>query len=208
MVEKDEQFVYDIRSYEPRPEQAFLVDTNAWFWISYSRATLPVLLGRPAKRQHEQYERFIKKALDVGCTIGRCDLILSELAHQIENTERKIYEHHSLGQKEIFLKDYRAIPEERKRVVSEVTNAWDMVTRMSENCAVTIDGSATRAALEAFRVYPIGGYDIFLLEAMKNKGLKSILTDDSDFAGVGGISIFTSNVRVLEEAKKAGRLVQ
>lgn len=207
MAERD-QYVYDIRTYEPRPEQEFLVDTNAWFWITYSRATLPILLGRPVKRQHEQYERFIKKALDVGCTIGRCDLILSELAHRIEDTEKKIYEHHSLGQKQIFLKEYRAVPEERKRVVSEVANAWEMVTRMSENCPVTIDENATKAALEAFKTYPIGGYDIFLLKAMDNRGLRSILTDDSDFAGVGGISVFTSNLRVLEEAKKAGRLVQ
>ena len=200
--------IYDIRSYEPRPDQTFLVDTNAWYWITYSRATLPVLLGRPTARQHEQYLRFIKKALNVGCTIVRCDLTLSELAHRIEDTEKKIYEHHARVPRPMFLKDYRAIAEQRKRVVSEVTNAWGQVMSMSESCEFSIGGEVTKGALESFKNFPIGGYDLFLLEAMKHKALQAILTDDSDFSGVSGISILTSNLRVIQEAHNAGRLIQ
>jgi predicted nucleic acid-binding protein len=202
------QRVYDIRSYEPRPEQSFLVDTNAWYWITYSRATLPFLLGRPTRRQHEQYLRFIKKALEAGCTIVRCDLTLSELAHRIEDIEKKIYEHHAQGLKPVFLKEYRAIPEQRQRVVTEVANAWAQVTSMSESCDFTLSGEVTKGALNSFKTHAIGGYDLFLLEAMKQKGLNAILTDDSDFSGVSDVAILPSNVRVIEEAKSAGRLVQ
>src|ERR1700682_4192651 len=184
----------------------FLVDTNPWFWATYSRATLPFLLGRPSKRQHEQYLRFIKKSLDVGCTIGRCDLTLSELAHRIEITEKQIYEHHALKQTEIRLKDYRAISVERKSVVSEIANVWSSVTSMSENWALTLSNDVTEAALQSPRTCALDGYDVFFLEAVKQKGCASILTDDSDFSAVAGISIFTSNLRVLAEAKQAGRL--
>lgn len=204
----DRSRIYDIRSFEPRPEQAFLVDTNAWYWITYSRATLLVASGRPTTRQHEQYLRFIKRALDVGCTIVRCDLSLTELAHRIEDTEKKIYEYHAGAGQAISLKDYRTIAEQRKRVVSEVTNAWAQVTSMSENCEFTIGGEVTKGALKSFKDFPMGGYDLFLLEAMKQKGLQAILTDDRDFSCVSGISILTSNVRVIQEAQEAGCLIQ
>ncbi len=92
----DREFrTFDIRSYEPSVDDAFLVDTNAWYWITYSRATLPCL-APPQTKQVEQYERFIKKALDAGSTIGRCDLTLPELAHLIEKTEKEIYQYHAL----------------------------------------------------------------------------------------------------------------
>jgi predicted nucleic acid-binding protein len=207
-VADEGQYVYDIRSYEPRPEHRFLVDTNAWYWITYSRATLAVASGRPTTRQHEQYLRFLKKALNVGCTIVRCDLILSELAHRIESTEKKIYEARARVPQPIFPKDYRAMAEQRRRVVSEVTNAWAQVTSMSEACEFPISSEVTKGALESFRKFSIGGYDLFLLEAMKHRGLQAILTDDSDFSAVSGISILTSNVRVIQEAQEAGRLIQ
>lgn len=198
--------IFDIRSHEPRGSDAFLVDTNAWYWITYTRATLPCLPS-PRTRQIEQYARFIKKALDAGATIVRCDLTLPELAHNIERAEKTIFEHHTLKQ-EITLKAYRALATERKRVVSEVESSWSMVKKMSENCVLTIGNEATQAALEVLKQYPIGGYDLFHFEAMKQKGLTAILTDDGDFFHIDHISVYTCNDSVLRKARDNGRLVQ
>jgi predicted nucleic acid-binding protein len=202
-----EAHTFDIRSFDPRGDDAFLVDTNAWYWITYSRATLPCL-PPPLTKQIEQYARFIKKALEVGSTIARCELTFAELAHRIEATEKKIYEYHSLNQGHINLKEYRALPAERERVVSELVSAWSQVTKMSESCVLTVGDEATKGALEAFENYPIGGYDLFHLQAMKQKGLAGILTDDADFSKIPQISVYTCNESILRKAKKDGRLVQ
>jgi len=198
--------VFDIRSYEPRGEDAFLVDTNAWYWITYSRGTLPCL-PPPLTKQIEQYARFIKKALEAGSTIGRCDLTLAELAHRIEGAEKKIYEFHALNRGQINLKAYRALPAERKRVVSELSSAWSQVTKMSENCSFTLGDAATKGAMESFKTWLLGGYDLFHLEAMKQRKLAAILTDDADFSTIPQISIYTCNESVLRKAQKSGRLV-
>lgn len=198
---------FDIRSYEPKPEDAFLVDTNAWYWITYSRGTLPCL-PPPLTKQIEQYARFIKKALEVGSTIGRCDLTLAELGHRIEETEKKIYEYHTLKQGHIRLKDYRALPAERERVVSELVSAWSQVTKMSEDCSFTLGDEVTKGAMEVFKSYLVGGYDVFHLQAMKQKKLAAILTDDADFSSIPQISIYTCNESVLRKAQTSGRLVQ
>jgi predicted nucleic acid-binding protein len=199
--------IFDIRSHEPKGGDAFLVDTNAWYWTTYTRATTDCL-RLPRTRQLEQYLRFLKKALDVGSTIVRCDLTLAELAHRIENTEKTIYEHYSLKGQVIRLKEYRAIAAERARVISAVESSWGQVKKMSECSVLTVGGESTNAAFESFKSYPIGGYDLFHIEAMRQKGLTAVLTDDGDFSQMTTISIYTCNEAVLRKAGENGRLVK
>jgi len=198
---------FDIRRYDPKPEDIFIVDTNAWYWITYTRATLPCLPA-PLTKQCEQYARFLKKALDAGTTVARCDLTLAELAHLIEAAEKKIYEFHSLGNANITLKRYRALPEERARVIAEVESAWSQVLMMSEHCVLTLSKDVTKAALAGFKEHLIGGYDLFLLQAMKQGKYPGILTDDGDFFGIPDVSIFTCNESALRKAHTAGQLHQ
>jgi len=197
--------VFDIRRYDPKPEDIFIVDTNAWYWITYTRATLPCLPA-PLTKQCEQYARFLKKALNAGTTIARCDLTLAELAHLIEGAEKRIYEHHSLGGASITLKRYRALPEERARVVGEVESAWSQVLTMSEHCVLTLSKDVTNAALKGFKEHLIGGYDLFLLQAMKQGKYPGILTDDGDFFGIPDVSIFTCNESALRKAHATSQL--
>lgn len=207
MAEGPKAKTFDIRRYDPKPEDVFIVDTNAWYWITYTRATLPCLPA-PLTKQCEQYAHFLKKALNAGTTIARCDLTLAELAHRIEMAEKRIYEHHSLADKNITLKRYRAIPEERARVIAEVDSAWSQVLTMSEHCVLTLTKDVTNAALAGFKAHLIGGYDLFLLQAMKQGRFPGILTDDGDFFGIPDISIFTCNESSLRKAKTAGQLHQ
>jgi len=54
----------------------------------------------------------------------------------------------------------------------------------------------------------VDGYDLFLLEAMKNNGVVQIITDDGDFSSVSGIKIFTANLNVIRAARDQGKLIK
>lgn len=197
--------VCDIRSIEPDPQAEFLVDTNAWYWTTYTRASIPAV-DQPKKYQSQQYARFIKKALDKGSILHRCDLSLAEMAHVIEECERKIFVEFIVGD-EMSTKVYRhGEEEERKTVVSEVETAWGQVVQMSHCIGLTIHEPTSKDALKDLQQHPMDGYDIFLLQAMKQGKVTKIITDDADFATVPGLEVFTCNLGLISLAKSQGHL--
>ncbi len=46
-----------------------------------------------------------------------------------------------------------------------------------------------------------------MLEAMQREGLTQVITDDSDFATVAGITVFTANNNVIQQAQQQGKLI-
>jgi hypothetical protein len=81
--------VVDIRQDTPKPSDAFLIDTNVWYWLTYTRARLA---DRPPLRyQINDYPAYIGKARSAKAQLYRCGLSLAELAHLIEKTEREIF---------------------------------------------------------------------------------------------------------------------
>lgn len=197
--------VVDIRKVDPRPEDSFLVDTNAWYWMTYTRATLPCL-AIPRTRQLEQYQRFVKRALDLGSIIGRCHLSFAELAHRIEQTEFKIFQHFHPAQANLKLKQYRNIPEERNRVTTEISSVWKQVKEMSQSCVLKLDDAAVDSALKTLKCSLLDGYDSLILEALKQDGMSAVLTDDGDYRSLSGITLFTCNDAVIAEARRDGSL--
>ncbi len=81
--------VFDIRKDTPRPDDIFLVDSNVWYWITYTRADLADT--RPRQYQTNDYPLYISKVLSAKSKLLRCGLSLAELAHLIENTELEIF---------------------------------------------------------------------------------------------------------------------
>jgi predicted nucleic acid-binding protein len=200
-----EAAVCDIRSTDPDPQAEFLVDTNAWYWTTYTRASIPAV-AQPKKYQSQHYARFIKKALDKGSILHRCDLSLAEMTHSIEECERRIFVEFVAGH-EMTTKEYRhGEEEERKAVVSEVEAAWGQVVQMSHCIGLTIKEPITADALKDLRQHRIDGYDLFLLQAMKQGKVMSIITDDADFATVPGLEVFTCNPGLIALAKQQGHL--
>jgi hypothetical protein len=61
--------------------------------------------------------------------------------------------------------------------------------------------------LARFQTDKVDGYDLFILEAMKNHGVVQVITDDGDFATVSGIQVFTANRNVINSARAQGRLL-
>jgi len=193
--------VIEITADSPKVEDVFLVDTNVWFWMTYPTA------GQSAQHyQMNTYPNFVSAALAIGAKIYGSGISLAELAHRIEITEHRIYES---CVNSIDLKEYRHnLHSERSRIVSAVETAWAQVKSMSESLDIEVDNSTTTSALNRFKSEKVDGYDLFILESMKNNGVVQVITDDGDFATVPGIQIFTANRNVIAAARHRGKLLK
>lgn len=192
--------VVDITADTPKAEDAFLVDTNVWYWLTYPNATSFI------PSQLSEYPGYLNKALGVQSRIHHSGLSLAELAHLIEKTEREIYEK-AVGQ--IKPKEYRHnLSGERSRVYLEIQAAWGQVTALADPLTITINALATAHALNRFQSEKVDGYDLFLLESMKNHGVVQVITDDGDFATVPDIQVFTANRNVVNAARSQGKLLK
>ncbi len=195
--------IIDVRVDTPKAEDVFLVDSNVWYWMTYTKASLSN--QQQTLRRVRDYSAFVNKAIAVSAKLYRCALSLAELAHLIEKSERKIFEK-TFGQ--IRPKEHRHNhPKERSNVVNEVQAAWGQVKTMTLSLDVTINDAITDAALARFEKECVDGYDLFFLEAMSNGKVIQIITDDGDFATVSGIRVFTANQNVITTAQNQGKFV-
>ncbi|HDL01231.1 MAG TPA: PIN domain-containing protein [candidate division Zixibacteria bacterium] len=191
--------VIDITRDTPKADDVFLVDTNVWYWMTYPNATSFV------PSQLSDYPAYLNNALAQSSKIHHSGLSLAELSHIIEKTEREIYVRASGA---IRPKEYRHnLAGERNRVVSEIQAAWGQVTNLAEPLTVTIDDPTTKASLTRLQNELVDGYDLFILESMKNQGVVQIITDDGDFATIAGLQVFTANQNVITAASNQGKLL-
>jgi len=196
--------VIDTRNDTPGQDDIFLVDTNVWYWLTYSRADLAD--ARPKPYQTNDYPAYIGKALSAKSRLHKCGLSLAELAHLIERTEREIY---SRSNGALGSKEYRhSHSTERANVVAEIQTAWSQVNTMAQTIDIQIDEQVTNAALSRLSSQPLDGYDLFILEAISKAGVVKIITDDGDFVTVPGIQVFTANHPVIKTAQNQGKLLQ
>ncbi|WP_446011256.1 type II toxin-antitoxin system VapC family toxin [Candidatus Electrothrix sp.] len=193
--------VVDIRRDNPKQEDAFLVDTNVWYWLTYTKASNS---AQPHQTRH--YPAYIGKALSAKSQLHHCGLSLNELSHIIEGTERDIFRRSSPATN---TKKFRHnFPAERNNVVAEIQTAWEQVETMSKSLDLTVNADLTDKALQRMATESLDGYDLFLLEAMSEAGIQNIITDDGDYATVPGIQLFTANKNVIKTARNQGKLVR
>ncbi|MEH2462722.1 hypothetical protein [Nostoc sp.] len=189
--------VVDIRSDAPKNDDIFLVDTNAWYWYTYTNASIS---SRPY--QITEYPSYIAKAISANSLLLYCGLSLAELAHNIEQTEREIFS------STLKSKEYRHnFPTERAKVVAEVQTAWSQVISSSVCTDVLVSEETSNAALNRFQTQLLDGYDLLILEAMDKAGVTQIITDDGDYVTVAGIKVFTANSGAIAAAKSKGKLL-
>lgn len=196
--------VIDINADVPQAEDIFFVDTNVWYWLTYSKANSFSLSkrSRPNPYQISDYPNYFQKAVIAGASLYCSGLSLSELAHRIERAECEIF----AGQ-HFSLKDFRRkYPARRNQVVAEISGAWSQVTSFADLLDLTIAANTTSAALARFATQLIDGYDLFLLETMQEHSVTQVITDDGDYVTVPGIQVFTANSTVIQAAAKQGKL--
>lgn len=195
--------VIDIRTDTPKAEDAFLVDSNVWYWMTYTRASLS---AKPY--QINDYPKYLGKIKTIKAQLYQCGLSLSELAHSIEKTEFEIFAR-ATGFDKRKKKEFRHNHNiERSNVVAEIQAAWGLVKTMAAPIDVMVDGPTTDAALCRIGSQPLDGYDLFFLEAIAKTGVVQVITDDGDFTIVPRIQVFTANSNVIEAARTQGKLIK
>ena len=195
--------ITDIKTDTPQQSDIFFVDTNIWFWQTYTNAAFT------AKRyQITDYPNYINKTRQNGATLTYSGLTLAELAHIIEKTEYDIYVQ-SNGY--LHFKKYRHdYPTERANVVAEVQFTWRRIKKIAIPIDLTVDDATTDAAINRFTTQAVDGYDLLMLEAISKAGAGTvkIITDDMDYSVVPGIEVFTSNKYVIQDAAMQKKLVR
>ena len=195
--------VVDLATDTPQATDVFLVDTNVWYWLTYSRASQSV--RPPLAYQTTRYPGYLNAALGVGAQLVYSGLSLAELTHVIEQVERDIY---AATAGPISTKEYRHnLPQERRQVCAEIQAAWGVVTSLAAPLPLLVDAQTATAALTRLPTTLVDGYDLLLLESMQRQGVVQVLTDDGDFATILGLQVFTANRTVLQTARRQGRLL-
>jgi len=192
--------IVDIRTDTPKVSDVFLVDTNAWYWLFYSRASVSCSTAQA------NYPGYLKTALSAKSRLHCYGLTFAELAHNIEKAEREIYA--NLANKPISTKQYRYdCQSHRRKVVTLISDTWADVLTASTMLELDMHNEFMRSALTLFPSVGLDGYDLFMAEAALKAGVTQIVTDDGDYATVPGLTIFTANLRVIKAAEVAGKLL-
>jgi predicted nucleic acid-binding protein len=195
--------VVDIVDDAPTAHDTFFVDTNVWYWISYTRASM-----RPSPapgRTVDTYARYIQRVKNAGARLLVCTLSFAELAHIIERKERDIYNYDS---RDILdEKTFRYNSSARADVITEIEVAWAQVSGLADIVGITVDTDVTQRALTQLKTQPLDSYDVLLLEAMSNHSMRHIVSHDGDFARVPGIRLFTGNQSLISSAAAQGKLL-
>lgn len=192
--------VYNIGNYIPNDGECFLVDTNIWYWMTYSK-------GIPSNRQYlNAYNSFISLSLANNANLFHSGLSLAELSHIIEGTERKIHE--GVIKAKIKTKEFRYnYAKERFAAMKEVETSWLQVKSLAQQVELRICDVTTDNCLTNMTSNTLDGYDLMIYECMKNHEIKNIITDDGDYTSVDGINVFTLNANVLSEARNQKKLM-
>lgn len=194
--------VVNLRADQPRQDDVFFIDSNVWFWVGYTNASVGDKFN-----QSVDYPTFVGKALSMGSSLYRCTLSFAELAHSIERSERTI-----VGKSkgvELSTKDFRHnYPTERANVLTEIENVWALSDGMTDGntIEVKVTSSMVTDTLMRLKSEELDGYDAFMVEAILAQGIKQVVTDDGDFGQVPGITVFTANGLLIREAAKQGKL--
>ena len=183
--------VVDLRGDTPRDTDRFYVDTNVWYWTTYSRASQLPGTASPLPYQIRDYPQYIGRALHAGSFLGWSAASVAELAHVIGRAERTLLNARlgiDVGIKE-FRRDYA---DEREDAVAEIQAAWGSINSIGSIIDMDINHDLIANALIRLSSEPLDGYDALVVEHLCRSSIRQVITDDSDFAAVSGLTVFTA----------------
>ncbi|HEI6905125.1 TPA: PIN domain-containing protein [Yersinia enterocolitica] len=192
--------IYDISVDTPQKEEFFLVDTNVWYWMTYTKGITP---SRPYL---SIYPKYLSNVIANDAVLLHSGLSLAELTHIIERTEREIHE--KAINKKIKTKEFRHdYPNERNTALSEIETSWLQVENLAVNIDINICTAVTNRCIQSLKTNTLDGYDLMILDSMSQNNIKNIITDDSDYVTVKDINVFTANTNVIKCAAAQGKLI-
>lgn len=195
--------VVDLRRYSPSSGESYLVDTNAWYWTTYSRAILGA--SQPRYYQATDYPAFILRSLRAGASLWASPIVFAELAHRIEACEWQIYVRLNAP---VSLKEFRHnLVQERQRVVAEIEACWSQVESMAGVYSLQADSGVCLNGIAALQNVALDAYDILSLTGLPGMPAPfRIVSDDGDFCTVPNVTVLTANRTVLDAARQQSRL--
>jgi predicted nucleic acid-binding protein len=191
--------VYRLATASPSAADRFFVDTNAWKFFTYTKATMP-----HQAQAERTYATFLSHCVKAGATLFASVLSFSELSSIIERTEWTIYK--ATTDPTVSLKKFREGTLERQLVVYETDVAWQQVEQLSSMIPINLDAGCLAAARANFANYPLDGYDVYFVEQMRVAGITKIVTDDMDYISVPGLEVYTCNQDCIGRAALYKRL--
>lgn len=194
--------VIDITHDSPTDRDLLLVDTNVWIWLTYPPATL---LQKSQSQQANDYPRYVNAAVSANATLAHTGLAFTEVASVIERLEHQAY---AKTHTNVSKKDFRHMPLERRRVARLIIASWRQMGQFSAPLDVPMAQSDIRSAIARVLTWSIDGNDALFLLAATREGIRDIVSDDSDFAAIPGIRLFTANPAVIATASAQGRLIR
>ncbi len=197
--------VVDIKRDTPTDQDRFFIDTNICYWLAYNRAMNIV------NYQVTDYPHYVSHAAFRGSKFYKSALSFAELVHIIESNELDIFKRSRPDFALVTRKEFRtSFKTEYAATISEIESAWKIVDELTgyNTLETNIDNKMIEKSLDRLKHNALDGYDIFMLEIMLASGLTQIITDDSDYAKVEGITVFTSNRNVILEATKKSLLLK
>ena len=190
--------VIDITRDHPQPGDVLLVDTNVWYWQTYTRASS--LSSSPAAYQTKFYPNYIDLAIDAGSTLLRSAHSLVELSGLVEkdssliNVPRTQKEFRHAG--DAVTASYHA----------ELESIWYQIKSITHPVSQLLDDALCSSFVSTAISERLDGYDSLLLLLARERNVTGIITDDGDFSTVSGITVHTANQRVLSAASRKGKL--
>lgn len=191
--------IIDITKDIPQKDDVFIIDTNAWIWATYTRATYSA-----NRYQTDYYPNYIDKIIECGAKIFRTSFVLIEISHVIETIECDLFKiQNSLPN--LSLKKYRHYAD-TKNVKKEIVSAWEQICSMSEQLDIVMDCQFNAKLLDLVQNENVDGYDRSLILAAKSNSLR-ILSDDIDIASVQSVTLHTANSKVITSSLASGKLL-
>ncbi len=203
-----EALIVDLRQDIPKASDKFLVDSNVWYWMGYTKTS-----DNLKPYQINDYPHYLKSADNIQSELYKCTLSFSELAHSIERSEKVIFnaKRKASGFLEVADKAFRHnFPLERAKVITAIENAWVIVEAATNGLTVEahVTSAMVKDSLKRIKTQELDGYDAFIVEALFAAGITQVITDDGDFGRVAGVTVFTANSRLIREADAQGKLIK
>jgi predicted nucleic acid-binding protein len=200
--------VVDIQADRPQVGDRFLVDTNVWYWLTYSRSNQT---SRPPQSyQITKYPNYINAAVMAKGQLLWSALSVAELTTLIERSEHSLFcKRNNRDPLTFSIKEYRhRYPMERvKNVIAEIETSWNQVEVVGHCLESLVNQSAVTQVISDLRIQSLDGYDSLIIHAMNTAKIDKIITDDFDFVTVPGITVFTANKRSLSAARSQNKLL-
>jgi PIN domain nuclease of toxin-antitoxin system len=189
--------VIDIRRSKPINPTRIMVDSQVWFWLFYSKASI-----KATAYQAIEYPKFIKTMLDAKSEFLASQFSYFEILHNIEKTEAFIKSKRT--PQKVFRHQF---PTARVAIIEETDATWASVAEMAKVVYNNLDAETLKRMRTKSHACLVDGYDYILIDAIESSGLSSVLTDDSDICTVAGLTVYTANPKAIVAATNQGRLI-